>query len=155
KIMLATVPCRVRGLVLAALLAGVLMWSGEERVWAEDKPPVPPANGNSTAAVQPGVLPLTIAPNTPIKEMLPVPPQSRMAPGPWMTDDPSKVPEVEFQLPLPRELDLAQAIKQTADTLAKINHVNAKKRDAFMEGLRAARPDLAGLPFTLGDACRT
>src|SRR5262249_32050290 len=31
---------------------------------------------------------------------------------------------------------------------------NAKKTDYFLEVLRAHRPDLAGLPFITGDACR-
>jgi len=39
--------------------------------------------------------------------------------------------------------------------LAKINHLNAKKTDAFMAALLESRSDLAGLPFQMGGACRT
>lgn len=42
-----------------------------------------------------------------------------------------------------------------AHQIAKINHLNAKKTDAFMVALLEARPDLAGMPFNMGDACRT
>src|SRR4029077_6991754 len=37
----------------------------------------------------------------------------------------------------------------------KINHLNQKKTDSFMEALLGKRTDLAGLPFAMGDACRT
>src|SRR5262249_7295952 len=37
---------------------------------------------------------------------------------------------------------------------AKINHLNKDKKDRFIETLLAERPDLAGLPFVMGDACR-
>jgi hypothetical protein len=37
---------------------------------------------------------------------------------------------------------------------AKINHLNRKKTDRFMEALIEHRLDLAGLPFVMGDDCR-
>src|SRR4029077_11602783 len=47
-------------------------------------------------------------------------------------------------------------------TIAKINHLNEKttwtvpsKTDGFLEALRHERGDLNGLPFAMGDACRT
>src|SRR5262249_21776956 len=54
-----------------------------------------------------------------------------------------------------KELPPEEVFRQTAHTIAKINHINGKKTDAFMETLRGDRLDLSGLPFTLGDACRT
>jgi hypothetical protein len=39
--------------------------------------------------------------------------------------------------------------------MAKINHLNRKKTDGFIEALLHARPDLAGLPMAMGDTCRT
>jgi mono/diheme cytochrome c family protein len=64
------------------------------------------------------------------------------------------VPEVDFQAPLAKGLASAEAQKQTAHTIAKVNHLNAKQTDGFMDALRGARPDLAGLPFAMGDDCR-
>src|SRR5262249_20222565 len=34
-------------------------------------------------------------------------------------------------------------------------HLNQKKVDGFLETLLSKRPDLNGLPFVMGDACRT
>ena len=39
--------------------------------------------------------------------------------------------------------------------MAKINHLNRKKRDGFMLAMLEQRPDLRGLPFLMGDDCRT
>src|SRR5262249_42971384 len=44
---------------------------------------------------------------------------------------------------------------ETAFTLAKINVLNKRETDAFMKALLAERTDLAGLPFAMGDSCRT
>src|SRR5262249_35079246 len=48
-----------------------------------------------------------------------------------------------------------QVLEQTALTIARVNHVNKKEVDGFIKALRTSRPDLAGLPFAMGDACRT
>jgi hypothetical protein len=124
-------------------------------------------------------MPFTINPNTPLKELLPTPPKTGKAPGPMLTEDLIHVPEVEFQalaageshaggpgkvsplvelalelldvqqpLPNPAALDIAHQI-------AKINHLNSRKTDGFIEALRGQRPDLIGLPFAMGDACRS
>src|SRR5437868_1482209 len=50
------------------------------------------------------------------------------------------------------EIDLAR--EHIALTLAKINHVNKKAKDAFLTALVESRSDLAGLPFLKGEACR-
>ena len=42
-----------------------------------------------------------------------------------------------------------------ANTIAKINHLNQKKTDGFLDLLRGELTDLNGLPFATGDACRT
>src|SRR5207244_9509720 len=42
----------------------------------------------------------------------------------------------------------------TAHAIAKINHVNAKKKDGFIEAMVAQRADLRGVPFLMGDDCR-
>src|SRR5207302_9691627 len=88
----------------------------------------------------------------PLKDLLPIPPRAGAAVWPLFIDDISQVPEIAFQEPLAKS---PEALKLTAHTMAKINHLNRKKTDGFMEALLGARPDLAGLPMAMGDACRT
>ncbi len=95
--------------------------------------------------------PFTIDPKTPLKKLLPVSPNVKNG-LPFLTDDLTQVPEVQFQMPLAKT---GEAMKNTAHLIAKINHLNAKKADGFLEALRADRPDLQGMPFAMGDACRT
>ena len=92
-----------------------------------------------------------IEPSTPVKDLLPTPPKAVTSRGPVLTDDLTKVPEIEFQA----KPEVARAAEQAAHQLAKINHLNAKKTDAFMTELLATRSDLAGLPFAMGDDCRS
>ncbi len=95
-----------------------------------------------------------IDPKTPVKDLLPVAPKVASIGGPVLTDDLKKVVEVEFQAKLEKvgpEVNLAE---RTAHQMAKINHMNAKKTDAFMSALLESRPDLAGMPFAMGDDCR-
>jgi hypothetical protein len=104
-----------------------------------------------------------IDPQTPINDLLPIPPTIG-ARDKLLIDDLTLVPEVQFSRPyvfavksrLSEEVAAAQqkAAITVAHQLAKINHVNAKKTDHFMERLLEHRPDLRGLPFTLGGACR-
>jgi hypothetical protein len=96
-----------------------------------------------------------ITPNTPLKDLLPEPPKVKKAPGPVLRDDLAQVPEVEFQAAPSKTLAGEAATRDVAFTIAKINHLNAKKTDGFLEALRGERPDLLGLPFAMGDACRT
>jgi hypothetical protein len=98
--------------------------------------------------------PLTIEPNTPIKDLLPVPPNARPISGPQLSDDLSSIPEVEFQAAPGKNQPTAELTKQTVHTMARINHLNAKKSDGFLEALLGERTDLNGLPFAMGDACR-
>jgi hypothetical protein len=93
----------------------------------------------------------TIDPKTPLKDLLPAPSKIKSA-GAILTDDLTQVPEVEFGAPVAKN---AEAMKNTAHAIAKINHLNAKKTDGFLEALREDRPDLHGLPIAMGDACRT
>jgi hypothetical protein len=97
----------------------------------------------------------TIAPDTPVKDLLPVAPKVRKAAGPVLAEDLAQVPEVEFQSPLPKGPDAGDLVERTAHTIARINHLNRKKTDGFLEALRGERLDLTGLPFAMGDACRT
>lgn len=96
-----------------------------------------------------------IEPNAPVEELLPVAPKASPGRGPLLTDDLAKVPEAEFEA-RPESLPAnGKLTEQAAHQLAKINHLNAKKTDAFMAALIENRPDLAGLPFAMGDDCRT
>lgn len=96
-----------------------------------------------------------IDPNTPLKELLPTPPESKKHTKPMLIEDLMRVPEIQFQAPLAAKLAVAEATKQTAHTIAKINFLNGKKNDGFLEALRQDRSDLHGLPFAMGDECRT
>jgi len=95
-----------------------------------------------------------IDPTTPLKDLLPIPPAARHSAGPVLEDDLTRVPEIAFQKPLAKNLPAGKALEATAHTMAKINHVNQKKTDAFMEALLGSRADLSGLPFAMGDSCR-
>jgi hypothetical protein len=94
---------------------------------------------------------LQIAPNTPLKNLLPVAPKTQKIT--ILAENLNSVPEVEFQ-GLVKELQVSPA-DSMANTIAKINHLNQKKTDGFLELFRAERSDLNGLPFAMGDACRT
>jgi hypothetical protein len=94
-----------------------------------------------------------IDPKTPMKDLLPAPPKAKNAP--IIAKDLAQVPEVEFQTPLAKSLPSEEALKQTAHQIAKINHLNGKKTDGFLEALVGQRHDLTGLPLAMGDACRT
>jgi hypothetical protein len=96
-----------------------------------------------------------IDPKTPLKDLLPAPPALARSTEQLPTADLATVPEVRFQEPGPRDLPPGKALEQTAYAIAKINHLNAKRTDGFLQELLNQRPDLAGLPFAMGDACRT
>jgi hypothetical protein len=88
------------------------------------------------------------------KDLLPAAPKFTPITGPVLTDDLKKIPEVTFQA-APASGGKSDPTNEAARQIAKINHVNAKKTDAFMATLLANRPDLAGMPFAMGDDCRT
>lgn len=89
--------------------------------------------------------------NTPLEKLLPIPPKSQ--PTPVLAEDIAQVPEVMFEEPFAKKSRSDLALQHIAHNLAKIDHLNKKKTDAFMAAL-IKRPDLAGLPFAMGDACR-
>ncbi|HYT94907.1 MAG TPA: HEAT repeat domain-containing protein [Gemmataceae bacterium] len=117
-----------------------------------------------------------IDPKTPVKYLLPTPPRVSRQARPLLATALSQVPEVHFQEPLtlpelPANYDslsdkekieaivenLAAKEKppeEIAHQIAKINFLNGKKTDHFMELLLERRPDLAGLPFVMGVDCR-
>src|SRR5439155_14521244 len=86
---------------------------------------------------------------------LPVAPKVTKPAGPVLVEDLAQVPEIEFQAPPTKKRVLDEEPKGTAFLIARINHLNGKKPDGLLEALRDHRVDLAGLPFAMGDACRT
>jgi hypothetical protein len=96
-----------------------------------------------------------IDPKTPVKDLLPTAPKAPAVAGPLLTDDLAKVPEAAFEAWPARITTDGKIAEQMAHQHAKINHLNAKKTDAFLAALLENRQDLAGLPFVMGDGCRT
>jgi HEAT repeats len=93
--------------------------------------------------------------NTSIKDLLLVHPGKPTTGNPLTIEDLARVPEVELQKAMTKDIRVGEAREQTAYTIARINQLNSKGPDAFLEALRDNRIDLAGLPFAMGDACRT
>lgn len=127
-------------------------------------PPLPSPPSVPQAVSPPALLPplpgparfnFKIEPNAPLKDLLPVAPKVAPVRGPLLTDDLSRVPEAEFEARPETIPANGKLTEQAAHQLAKISHANAKKTDAFMAALVDSRADLAGLPFAMGDDCRT
>jgi hypothetical protein len=107
---------------------------------------------------------------TPVKELLPAPPTPTDAPAPWLVRDLTEVPEVMLQAaepvwigprassPIQEKQRMAEvrdkAMERTAYLIARVNHLNQYGTDHFLKTLRQHRPDLDGLPFIMGTACR-
>src|ERR1043165_709157 len=96
-----------------------------------------------------------IAPNTPLTELLPVPPSVTDKTSVLIDDDLTQVAEVMFGELISSKVTRQKAQEQIELAMAKINHLNKKNPDGFMEALRAKRDDLKGLPFRMGGDCRT
>lgn len=94
-----------------------------------------------------------IDPKTPLKDLLPFAPKIDRRGEPVRGNDLSRIPEVQFEAS--QGSTNADAMKHIAHQIAKINHLNGNKTDGFIEALQSERPDLTGLPFAMGDACRT
>lgn len=122
-----------------------------------------------------------IDPKTAERDLLPIPPTAEPSIAPWLIKDLTQVPQILFQKPLAiptgtlqkfegkilmggQEVSfadlgehgqkMAHQMAPTAKGIARINHLNQKGTDHFMKVLVKNRADLAGLPFTMGDACR-
>jgi hypothetical protein len=93
--------------------------------------------------------------NAPLKDLLPTPPAMIRPTAPMMTDDLDKVPEVMLQSRPEKTPTDGREPERIARQLANMNHLNAKKTDAFMTAILENREDLAGMPVAMGDRCRT
>lgn len=118
----------------------------------------------------------TFDPKTAELDLLPVPPKSLTSTPGLLINDLSQVPEIALHEPLLADPEIKNIEKwaeerrvkfltellegkhknmaDLAHTAAKIRHLNRNKEDRFVELLIAHRPDLQGLPFVLGKACR-
>ena len=115
-----------------------------------------------------------IDPMTPVKDLLPPAPQVQAPTSPWLVKGLAQVPEImlamQDDLKLPDTNGLTQeetrkaflemltkhnkAMEKTARLIAQINLINQQDPEYLVRVLRKTRPDLEGLPFILGDACR-
>jgi hypothetical protein len=115
-------------------------------------------NSNSTGWTQPRAelrLSFHYDHKAPLTDLLPARPHTAKQQPVRLPAKLSEVPEVFFAEPFIYDNGGGTGRIQVAGALAKIKHVNQKKTDAYMELLLSQRSDLAGLPFLLGDACRT
>lgn len=117
--------------------------------------PTPPSTFAPASLPPAPQLRFTIDPKTPVKDLLPIAPKATAPRGPVLSDDLTKVPDADFQAMPADKSNHFKMTERTAHQFAKINHLNAKKTDGFMVELLESRPDLAGLPFAMGDDCRS
>jgi hypothetical protein len=129
-----------------------------------------PTDGSHRAAPRVIALPprdyfFTIDSKTPLKDLMPIPPKVADSFGPMLDDDLAKVAEVMLYdpsaintKPKDEKINVLNPLEfveeQIAFQIAKINYLNKENKDRFIELLIANRPDLAGLPFAMGAACR-
>jgi hypothetical protein len=97
----------------------------------------------------------TVDPKTPIKDLLPGSPKAAQRKLRLPSDDLSQVPEVSLHEPLPADMTADKAFQEIGGLIVKINHINKDKPDHFMTVLLGERADLRGLPFVMGDSCRS
>lgn len=107
-----------------------------------------PPDGKTTAPV---TLPV-IDPAGPVANLLPAAPQVNRDPV-YLGEDLALVPEVMLEAAAQATTEEWRGRK--ARVAAAALHLNDKEEDGFLKAVLAARPDLAGVPFTMGSACRT
>jgi len=137
---------RVAGSIVLFVLAlgalGILTPAG---VHAQQLLPPPPDVFKSVdiAVPTPGTSPTAV-----------VVPRKPQHAGPLTGRDLGQVEEVELDQLTPHNA-VGHAVGQQATALiSRIKDSNAKKVDAFIEELMSQRPELRGMPFAMGDACR-
>jgi hypothetical protein len=116
-------------------------------------PVFPPGVGPVTPRPEPKPLP-KIDPRSPLKDLLPVPPAVKKAPV-YLGEDLSRVPELAFEAAPAKKLSTEQWTSKTGHAVAAALFLNGKEEDGYLKAALKGRADLAGLPFLMGDACRT
>jgi hypothetical protein len=116
-------------------------------------PVSPSAVSVANLGLVPPAAPLpVIDPRAPLASLLPEPPKVR-ADQVYLGDDLSRVPELmldDAAVARPGEWRVRKG-RAAAAAL----HLNGKEEDGFLKALLRTRPDLAGVPFAMGDACRS
>jgi hypothetical protein len=100
-----------------------------------------------------GPLP-TVDPETPLEQLLPTAPKWRRSPV-YVGADLTRVPESKFEAAAGRPGVPGQGEKRLAWTVAAALHLNQKEEDGYLKAMLRTRPDLEGLPFLMGQRCRT
>jgi len=142
-----------------AVLAAVLLGAGWFAVVARTPAPNAPPALSQIAAVppMPGLqvpLNITIDPKAPLKDLLPAVPKARKQKPSAFVEDLADVPELMLTEPMAKGQTPRKTIEALALQIAKINQLNKEKRDRLVEWMANERPDLAGLPFQMGNECR-
>lgn len=88
----------------------------------------------------------------PAADLLPAPPRTDSAPV-YLGAELSGVPEL--MLEAAPELTKEEWASRKARTAAAALHLNRHEPDGYLKAVLSDRPDLAGLPFAMGGACRT
>src|SRR5262249_48151140 len=94
-----------------------------------------------------------IAPDTPVADLLPTPPGVNRAPV-YLGEALACVPELTLEAPPGGQRTTEQWQARKARASAAALHLNAREQDGYLKALLRTRPDLAGLPFAMGGACR-
>jgi hypothetical protein len=134
---------------------GLVVLAAQASAQFTPRPPVVELPFDDVKAPPIEVKPIKIDPNTPVRELLPPAPKTASKiPAPFNVDL-ELVPEVIVGEPIAKNLNRPEGINQMALRFTKISHLNQKKRDGFLDALIAERTELQGMPFAMGDACRT
>ena len=126
---------------------------GELRVSVRFAEPINTRNGPmEPPALASTAVQVKFDPRTTLEQLLPASPGGKilLALPQKLTD----VPEVSFEGQHPKTMQANEAFEHIAHTVDKIHHVNAKKKDAYVEALLSKRTDLSGMPMAMGDSCR-
>ena len=151
--------CEIAGLAVGAWLL-VDVFSAPTTSWRPIVKPIrPPRLASSKTGVAPLACPPPISqpaidPREAIKELLPSPPEA-LDTLVYTGDDLRRVPQLRFEAAPKEELTAEQWRRRIGRSVAAALYFNAKEDDGFLKAMLKDRPDLAGVPFAMGDACRT
>jgi HEAT repeat protein len=101
----------------------------------------------------PSVRVIDIDPTRLVIEKLPIPLKTSQSRPAWNNETLAKVLEVNFGDPETHAPSAPQP--QWVDGVTTINLFNTKAKDGFIRSMMENRTDLRGIPFLLGDDCRT
>jgi hypothetical protein len=73
----------------------------------------------------------------------------------YVGDELSRVPDLRLEAAPDAPMSAGQWQRRKGHAVAAALHLNAKEEDGYLKALLASRPDLKGVPFVMGGACRT